>query len=743
MITGPWTRVFGSRHQMSNTSDQPSVSKEGHQENSHEHASKRARTSASAQSAPPKKRIKGKQGGLQGIMNMPIEVFMEIAPYLNPGDLISLIRTSKFFRTMLLNRSAAPVWQRSLSNAPDLPPCPTEMMEPQYAALIFTKNCTICGALAVSSKPDPYLRVRLCPACRDRELVERSLYNYSGSGNTVPFTLHIKKFKKKRSFYKNPVYILHAQEQEYQRARSEFLSKNDTAGYTEWHKQRLAAWVIQQKEGDELLKYINSAAESRSTELYDLKVERREQIHERLKTQGWDEKYFDFWWAGSNARKQWHTLVEVSKSLTERTWSNILPKLTQLLEDNRLLVDEHERKQRLSERVSYVENLLRKFKKQTDPYRAIVDALQQASNLNELGKITSQEIRLSAPFPGETVLASWNILTDLYLDEHSRERIEELFDEREDTIGQKLSEWRSKIEAQLVAQYTSSFNQTNSQLNHTLTIKGSPNAAKGLSKNAQFLLRADTVFMEAGVPTCYNEVDQEHGPICQSIHFPDIHFIQNYARLYQYRADPDPDKETRSLEAYIRHAGKEVIAKALLRDLNMPDVAYIELKYMGEVFICGRCYGSKATGWREIVEHYHSKKRDWVGGRYVLNEFTTKQPVTFRNVHDLTPESSSKPLVHIGNTDILGDTVARCLICHHCYESYSYVHSVRFQSLEQVKEHMLEMHDATEPIEGLHFSYESHFWALQRELPNSRGNWEKKWDEYHDGQSAADGEPST
>ncbi|KAJ1299314.1 hypothetical protein OPQ81_011862 [Rhizoctonia solani] len=71
------------------------------------HGLKRAHTNTSEQ-GPLKKRVKGKQGGLQGIMKMPIEVFMEIAPYVNPGDLITLIRTNKFFRAMLLNRSAAP-----------------------------------------------------------------------------------------------------------------------------------------------------------------------------------------------------------------------------------------------------------------------------------------------------------------------------------------------------------------------------------------------------------------------------------------------------------------------------------------------------------------------------------------------------------------------------------------------------------------------------------------------------------
>ncbi|KDN42386.1 hypothetical protein RSAG8_06877, partial [Rhizoctonia solani AG-8 WAC10335] len=48
------------------------------------------------------------QIGLQ-VMKLRVEIFMEIASYVHPGDLISLIRTAKFLRAILLDRSAAPV----------------------------------------------------------------------------------------------------------------------------------------------------------------------------------------------------------------------------------------------------------------------------------------------------------------------------------------------------------------------------------------------------------------------------------------------------------------------------------------------------------------------------------------------------------------------------------------------------------------------------------------------------------
>ncbi|KAG8727820.1 hypothetical protein FRC12_022196 [Ceratobasidium sp. 428] len=119
---------------------------------------------------PMIKRARGRQGKLKGIMNMPIEVFTEITNYLYPLDLISLSRANKFFRQLLMRRSAIQTWRYALSNVPDLPPCPKELCEPQYAALVFSRCCSMCGKQALRPM-DPILQVRFCVSCRDQEVV--------------------------------------------------------------------------------------------------------------------------------------------------------------------------------------------------------------------------------------------------------------------------------------------------------------------------------------------------------------------------------------------------------------------------------------------------------------------------------------------------------------------------------------------------------------------------------------------
>ncbi|CUA77957.1 Protein VP3 [Rhizoctonia solani] len=527
---------------------------------------------------------------------------------------------------------------------------------------------------------------------------------------------------------KNVSYKLRAHVQEFERARSEFIQSGDQEGLVAWAQKRDAIWDVQSKEGDVLLKYINWVAASRSTELQDLKAERQEQIHKRLKALGWNEKYFDFSKGSNSARKQWHNLVEVPKLFTERIWTNMLPKLRQLLEENRPQLDEYERQQRQDERCHKVETMLRNYKKATDPYRFIVHALQSSSVMGNVISI-KQSLDFWAPFPGNLTLNSWDFIFNMYKEENTLKKVQELFEKQRNILEQKLSEWRIRVEDQLVEQYTLSLaHDDNVRLNTALTIKGSTDHTKDLSDHARFLLRADTVFMASDLVTSDTEFDREHGPVARSIYYLDISMLYNSPYLYETKYSYDPNEEVEKLNVYVRHAVKEAISRALLEQLDMHNVAYIELKQMGDVFVCGRCSHSKAMGWRDIVDHYHMKRRDWLGDRFVHNNFTTRHPVIFRNIHDLAPDTSSRPLVRISiSTNAHPGSVAYCLICREI-ERYE-----RFESLEEMKEHLVEVHDAKEPVENLHFIAELDPFGVMRGSGSlgGRTDWERKWDEYH------------
>ncbi|CAE6518070.1 unnamed protein product [Rhizoctonia solani] len=700
--------------------------------------SKRTRTSTGSSKPKParKKYVKGKQGGLQGIMKMPIEVFMEIAHHVHPGDLISLIRTSKFFRSMLLNRSAILVWQRALGGVPELPPCPTGMVEPQYTALMFSKNCTICGALA-KSKPDPYLRVRLCSSCRETQLEER-LTSYPQPGvNFLPSTMNIKRSKK--SINKHPAYYLRAQKEKLVRLENEFIRNNDKKGLAEWRLQQHKSWGTQCKEARKLTEYLNSATTSRLGELKDIKSERREQIHERLRALGWEDKYFYFY--RDDEEKQWNSLVGAPKPLTDRVWTNMLPKLIQLLEENRPRIDEFDRQQRLFKRTFTVRDLLEQLKRERHAYQPIVDALKLERLPIQIGDFTlERDPLLLNPFPDDHVLDSWGLVTDLYQEENTIEQVEKLFDERREAICRKLMEWRTRAEEQLVEQYKSSFAESTSLVMDnevTLTVQGSTDATKNLPNHTRFLLRADTVFMPK-VTESSSQVDQGHGPIATCIHFPNMPCLINDGPLRSNSvfAHDDQDTEKKSLDCYVRHAGKESIVKALLKELDMPDVVHVELQDMGKVFVCGRCDYGKVMGWDALVDHYHLTRRDWLGNYFIRNTYRTRHPVIFNNLHDLGHDINPKPLVRIAsnegnNTLSSQNSTKQCIICHGVD-----LHRP-FKLASQMIEHMREIHGTTEPVKDLHYvDVTRQLDQIRFTVDYDRGTWVQKWDYFHDSHGA-------
>jgi hypothetical protein len=89
-----------------------------------------------------------------------------------------------------MSRSAIHIWRSAERNVPGLPPCPEELCEPQYAALVFSKYCSVsmfidilrklnfdaeywaqtCGNQAPRPM-DAMLHVRLCVACRNQQCV--------------------------------------------------------------------------------------------------------------------------------------------------------------------------------------------------------------------------------------------------------------------------------------------------------------------------------------------------------------------------------------------------------------------------------------------------------------------------------------------------------------------------------------------------------------------------------------------
>jgi hypothetical protein len=69
--------------------------------------------------------------------------YPQIFGHLNPLDLLHLARTTKDLRAILMKRSSISIWKHARSQFDDLPDCPDDLSEPQYAELLFGKACTV------------------------------------------------------------------------------------------------------------------------------------------------------------------------------------------------------------------------------------------------------------------------------------------------------------------------------------------------------------------------------------------------------------------------------------------------------------------------------------------------------------------------------------------------------------------------------------------------------------------------
>ncbi|EIW59839.1 uncharacterized protein TRAVEDRAFT_71764 [Trametes versicolor FP-101664 SS1] len=90
--------------------------------------------------------LRGRRGSLDMMPNVPLDVILEILGHLHPRDIISLSRTSKAFRALLLDRKNAFIWKVARKALPgDFPDPHPVLSEPALAHLMFDPQCADCG----------------------------------------------------------------------------------------------------------------------------------------------------------------------------------------------------------------------------------------------------------------------------------------------------------------------------------------------------------------------------------------------------------------------------------------------------------------------------------------------------------------------------------------------------------------------------------------------------------------------
>ncbi|KAG9016663.1 hypothetical protein FRB90_002618 [Tulasnella sp. 427] len=96
---------------------------------------------------------------------LPLEVVYTIFSYLHPSDLLRLARTNHMLRSHLMSKSSTSIWREAREEVdPPVPDCPPDQSEPQWAYLLFTRDCSTCFRTNIPSV-DWFHRLRLCSNC--------------------------------------------------------------------------------------------------------------------------------------------------------------------------------------------------------------------------------------------------------------------------------------------------------------------------------------------------------------------------------------------------------------------------------------------------------------------------------------------------------------------------------------------------------------------------------------------------
>ncbi|KAF8557066.1 hypothetical protein OG21DRAFT_1505684 [Imleria badia] len=103
-----------------------------------------------------------------GFLQLNLDVIFLVASNMHPMDLLSLACTCKSLRYLLMERSASFAWRAARLQVEDLPNCPTDLSEQQYARLLFNNNCHGCENRA--GKVYWKIRRRYCSSCRVKQL---------------------------------------------------------------------------------------------------------------------------------------------------------------------------------------------------------------------------------------------------------------------------------------------------------------------------------------------------------------------------------------------------------------------------------------------------------------------------------------------------------------------------------------------------------------------------------------------
>ncbi|KLO05498.1 hypothetical protein SCHPADRAFT_862357 [Schizopora paradoxa] len=378
----PRTRKRVKVHETSNQDASTSQATEGFSE---------SKTKKNATGVRRRGTIRGK---LSKLLEMPMEIFTEVACYMTPEDLLNLARTSAGLREILMSKSSKRVWQAARTVQGTIPPCPSDLSEPQYADLLFGKGCSFCHEPR-TRRVDVTLRSRACKKCssefigdlddlywQNQNSLSIANIDLSKLRSLVPTALYkyTKQTRYQRTYFK--ICIASHFQDLIKKVNELSTEAADLEAYLEDRKKTAKA-IYDSVEPIE--RWLTNVSNLKERENEELKKERKASIIARLRALGYEDEDFETRYDPKGWK--WKHLVEQTRAVSERVWENIRPELEEIIKLRRA----HASAQFLE---------LRRSKRQNEFEEKFVDSRPQIFSL-PFGKIFARGDFQEQPFIDE------------------------------------------------------------------------------------------------------------------------------------------------------------------------------------------------------------------------------------------------------------------------------------------------------------------------------------------------------
>ncbi|KAG8754562.1 hypothetical protein FRC12_011158, partial [Ceratobasidium sp. 428] len=394
--------------------------------------------------------------------------------------------------------------------------------------------------------------------------------------------------------------------------------------------------------------------------------------------------------------REWSSLVDQAKVLTDRAWVNLRPKLIPLLEVNREARLEREKLERKRARRTRLEAYLKTIKEERGP---IVDVTVPPLAIpgSSSSSTSSSDVRIKhmGIFPNLIDVLEWDQMKEFLENDTSVADMEEQVSKRLPEITRRADKWIDDTEGQLVEVLRKAHEADNLGRDipdPSLFISGgSSSPLENATGNEKILLRADSLFELTG--------GGARPPVIYDAAVLGGYTSMTYLWSFTYAYDRPLD-----VTKLKPHAEAQKAARKILAHIGKPDATVLEMRAAGQTYRCGRCHDWDSFSWEEIVNHFVLKQQHWEGVQKLQS--VLKNGITFRNVHD-PAFVTDKPMIKLLTQNELaaevhewsnGNNTNMCKVC-----SKAGINPEVQTNESDIIAHLTDVHDISEPKVSEHY----------------------------------------